>query len=169
MGLRSFLFSFEGRINRAKYWLVALAFLIGGEFILMKSLFVLADNLSDADPATIATLLPILFYAITYPLFAVSMWIYAATTIKRLHDRNKSGWWFVPFGVLPVLLPEVAGRLGQPNLALLLGTIAFVLSIWSFVETFCLRGTRGPNRFGPDPLAADNSSLYTDSPTLAGA
>src|SRR5258707_15739338 len=152
----TFLFSFEGRINRAKFWLVALAFLIGGDFILMKSLFVLADNLSDADPATIATLLPILFYAITYPLFAVSMWIYAATTIKRLHDRNKSGWWFVPFGVLPVLLPEVAGRLGQPNPALLLRTIAFVLSLWSFVETLCLRGTRRPNRFGPDPLAADN-------------
>ncbi len=91
MGLRSFLFSFEGRINRAKYWLVALAFVVGGMFIMMKSLFAIADSLSDADPATIATLLPILFYAIAYPLFAVSQWIYAATTIKRLHDRNKSG------------------------------------------------------------------------------
>ena len=75
MGLRSFLFSFEGRINRAKYWLVALAFLIGGTFILMQSLFVLADGLSNADPATIATLLPILFYAIAYPLYALVTWI----------------------------------------------------------------------------------------------
>src|SRR5258708_39604975 len=61
MGLRSFLFSFEGRINRAKYWLVALAFLIGGTFILMQSLFVLPDSLNpecagrvgQSDPALI--------------------------------------------------------------------------------------------------------------------
>jgi uncharacterized membrane protein YhaH (DUF805 family) len=169
MGLRSFLFGFEGRINRAKYWLVALAFLIGGTFVLMQSLFVLADSLSNADAATIATLLPILFYAIAYPLCAVVTWIYAATTIKRLHDRNRSGWWIIPFGVLPALLPEVAGRVGQSYLALFLGTVALVLSIWSFVETFCLRGTRGPNRFRPDPLGGASSSIHTVSPTLAGA
>ncbi|SHK43085.1 Uncharacterized membrane protein YhaH, DUF805 family [Bradyrhizobium lablabi] len=167
MSLRSFLFSFEGRINRAKYWLVALASLIIAMFIMMKSLFVLADSLREADPATIATFLPILFYAIAYPLFAVGLWTYAATTIKRLHDRNRSGWWIIPFGVLPVLLPEVAGALGQSYLALFLGTVAFVLSIWSFVETFCLRGTRGPNRFGPDPLGADHSSIPAISHGLA--
>jgi uncharacterized membrane protein YhaH (DUF805 family) len=165
----AFLFSFEGRINRAKYWLVALAFLIGETFILMQSLFVLANSLSNADPATIATLIPRLFYAIAYPLYAVVTWICATTTIKRLHDRNRSGWWIIPFGVLPVLLPEVAGWVGQSYLALFLGTVAFVLSIWSVVETFCLRGTRGPNRFGPDPLAAANSNIHSVSPTLAGA
>ncbi len=142
MGLRSFLFSFEGRINRAKYWLVALVFLIGGEFILMKSLFVLADNLSDADPATIATLLPILFYAITYPLFAVSMWIYAATTIKRLHDRNKSGWWIVPFFIAPILLGKVGDWLGDSYPADFLMLVMIALSLWGFVEMLCLRGTR---------------------------
>jgi uncharacterized membrane protein YhaH (DUF805 family) len=169
MGLRSFLFGFEGRINRAKYWLVALASLIVEMVILMQSLFVLADSLSNADPAAIATLLPILFYAIAYPLYAVVTWIYAATTIKRLHDRNRSGWWIIPFCGLPVLLPEVAGWLGQSYLALFLGIVAFVLSIWSVVETFWLRGTRGPNRFGPDPLGAVSSSIHTVSPTLAGA
>jgi uncharacterized membrane protein YhaH (DUF805 family) len=152
MGLRSFLFSFEGRINRAKYWLVALISVIAGMFILMRSLFALADRVNDADPATIATVFPILFYAIAYPLIAVSTWIYAATSVKRLHDRNKSGWWIVPFCVLPILLPDVAGRLGNSYAAFFIGLIAFVLSIWSFVETFCLRGTRGPNRFRPDPL-----------------
>jgi uncharacterized membrane protein YhaH (DUF805 family) len=37
------------------------------------------------------------------------------------------------------------------------------------LKTFCLRGTRGPNRFGPDPLGAASSSNHTASPTLAGA
>jgi uncharacterized membrane protein YhaH (DUF805 family) len=30
--------------------------------------------------------------------------------------------------------------------------VATVLSIWAFVELYCLRGTVGENRFGPDPL-----------------
>jgi uncharacterized membrane protein YhaH (DUF805 family) len=36
----------------------------------------------------------------------------------------------------------------------LLASIAMiVLVIWAFIELGCLRGTPGPNRFGPDPLA----------------
>src|SRR5690349_17799130 len=33
----------------------------------------------------------------------VLLWIYLAISIKRLHDRNRSGWWVMPFLVLPVL------------------------------------------------------------------
>ena len=31
---------------------------------------------------------------------------------------------------------------------------AFAISVWLFVEIGFLRGTQGPNRFGPDPLGA---------------
>jgi len=31
---------------------------------------------------------------------------------------------------------------------------AFVVSVWLFVQIGFLRGTQGPNRFGPDPLGA---------------
>ena len=48
--------------------------------------------------------------------------------IKRFHDRDKSGWW-----VLIILVPIIG-------------------PIWYFIEAGCLRGTVGPNRFGPDPL-----------------
>lgn len=48
--------------------------------------------------------------------------------IKRWHDRDKSGW-FVLVGFIPVI--------GW---------------IWTLVECGCLKGTDGPNRFGPDPL-----------------
>jgi uncharacterized membrane protein YhaH (DUF805 family) len=50
-----------------------------------------------------------------------------AISVRRLHDRDKSGWW--------VLL----------NFVPLIGII--ILIVW-----FCMRGTVGPNRFGPDPL-----------------
>jgi uncharacterized membrane protein YhaH (DUF805 family) len=167
MGLISLLFSFEGRINRAKYWLSALIVLIGWMALFIRLIDTIADVLLRINPASVTTLFPIFFFAIAFPLLAVFLWSYAATTIKRLRDRNRSGWWIIPFSVLPILLPGVAGWLGQSYLALFLETVAFVLSIWSFIETFCLRGTRGPNRFGPDPLAPDHSSLPAISHGLA--
>lgn len=51
-----------------------------------------------------------------------------AVAIRRLHDVDRSGYWF-----LLILLPVIGW---------------VILFIWA-----CTRGTRGPNRFGPDPLA----------------
>jgi uncharacterized membrane protein YhaH (DUF805 family) len=31
--------------------------------------------------------------------------------------------------------------------------LAFAFALWGFAEMGCLRGTDGPNRFGPDPLS----------------
>jgi uncharacterized membrane protein YhaH (DUF805 family) len=45
--------------------------------------------------------------------------------IKRFHDRDKSGWW-----VLIGLIPIIGG-------------------IWLLIELGFLKGTPGPNRFGP--------------------
>src|SRR5680860_792339 len=45
--------------------------------------------------------------------------------IKRWHDRDKSGWW-----MLIVLVPIIGW-------------------IWFIVELGFLKGTPGPNRFGP--------------------
>jgi uncharacterized membrane protein YhaH (DUF805 family) len=33
-----------------------------------------------------------------------------------------------------------------------LALAGFALTIWGFVEIGCLRGTTGPNIYGPDPL-----------------
>ncbi|HKE93183.1 MAG TPA: DUF805 domain-containing protein [Povalibacter sp.] len=52
-----------------------------------------------------------------------------AVSVRRLHDTDRSGWW------------------------LLLGLIPLVGSIILLVF-FCLSGTPGENRFGPDPKAA---------------
>ena len=47
---------------------------------------------------------------------------------KRWHDRDKSGWW-----TLITFVPLI----GQ---------------LWMLIECGFLKGTDGPNRFGPDPL-----------------
>jgi uncharacterized membrane protein YhaH (DUF805 family) len=172
-----FLFSFEGRINRAKYWYAVfassisclvfigiLAAAIGGIFgagvksVDVDFLNVLRHPLSlpfhasfsNAVPNSAATLL---FYALGTPIYVVGLWFLAAATIKRLHDRDKSGWWIFPFYIAPPLLQRLWDWLDNPDLALLVSALAFGLGVWCFVELFCLRGASAPNRFGPDPLA----------------
>jgi uncharacterized membrane protein YhaH (DUF805 family) len=49
-------------------------------------------------------------------------------SVRRLHDIDRTGWW--------VLLAFT-------------GIGAILLIVWA-----CFKGTDGPNRFGPDPLAA---------------
>jgi uncharacterized membrane protein YhaH (DUF805 family) len=51
-----------------------------------------------------------------------------AVAARRLHDTDRTAWWL---------------------LLALTGIGAIVLIIW-----FCFKGTPGPNRFGPDPLAS---------------
>ena len=173
-----FLFRFEGRINRAKYWLALLIFACWMLFVLMvlagiAAIFGVADRkfsigfstlsaswhfvidlARGTEPVSAATLFHLLFYAVTLPVLAVFTWAYAATSIKRLHDRNKTGWWVVIFLIAPPGLNTLWDWLDSPNLALLVSALACGLSVWGFVELFCLRGTRGPNRFGVRPAGA---------------
>lgn len=57
------------------------------------------------------------------------LWPNLMLAIKRCHDRDHPGWW------------------------LLIALIPLIGPLWLFVELGFLRGTAGPNRFGPDPLA----------------
>jgi uncharacterized membrane protein YhaH (DUF805 family) len=163
-----FLFSFEGRINRAKYWLAALIILCWMIFVLMvlaalAGIFGIAGGpfaidvfgisasiqLFDNDPGSKASLFP---QIVTIPMTFVFAWSYAAASIKRLHDRNKSGWWIVPFIVAPGLYGHFGDLLGASYAALFIGLAVFIAFTWGFVELCFLRGMRGPNRFGSDPL-----------------
>lgn len=69
---------------------------------------------------------------------------------KRLHDRDKSGWWLLLFFLGPVILAAVA-MLGD-TIARVCEIAAPVISVWMIVELGCRPGTAGPNRYGPDPL-----------------
>ena len=87
-------------------------------------------------------------------LFGTSllMWVYFATSIKRLHDRDKSGWWMVPFFVVPGLYNQFDDRLPDSYFMMLPALIVFALYVWGFIEMYCLKGSRKTNRFGADPL-----------------
>ena len=73
-----------------------------------------------------------------------------AVGIKRLHDRDKSGWWLAAFYLVPPLLDGVGRTTG---LSAIFGLASIAVSIWAIVELGFLRGATGPNQYGPDPLA----------------
>ncbi|HWX05637.1 MAG TPA: DUF805 domain-containing protein [Bradyrhizobium sp.] len=173
-----FLFSFEGRINRAKYWyasfasmiscgvfLGVLAFALGAIFgDSVKSVYLdVHDIIGDppsfpfrasfANTGSAPTLVSTLFYVLGTPIFIAGMWFVTAATVKRLHDRNRSGWWIILFLVVPPLFNRFDDLFGDSWTVLFLGLFAGVLWYWGLIEMLFLKGTRGPNRFGPDPLA----------------
>src|SRR5260221_6644370 len=39
------------------------------------------------------------------------LWVYFATSIKRLHDRDKSGWWADTLVAIPRIYNDIAARL----------------------------------------------------------
>jgi uncharacterized membrane protein YhaH (DUF805 family) len=91
-----------------------------------------------------------------------NLWINLALIAKRLHDRDRTGWWlavqFVAIAVavlLAVLTLSLPKDQRQPleSLAVLVVIAVFTLVLWLFGEIGFLRGRPGPNRFGPDPLA----------------
>lgn len=62
-----------------------------------------------------------------YLLYVLAVFIPGfAVTIRRMHDLDKSGWWFF------------------------INFIPFIGFIWFFI-LLCTDGTPGPNRFGPSP------------------
>jgi uncharacterized membrane protein YhaH (DUF805 family) len=161
-----FLFRFDGRINRAKCWLATLVIPCCMIFTLISlshlaDLFGIANgpffiNLGDISASVEAPEGVSADHASWFPqvvniaMACVFAWPYAAVSIKRLHDRNKSGWWIIPFIVATGLYSEFGDRLAGSWAKRFVGLAAFGFFIWGL---YCLRGMRGPNRFGPDPLA----------------
>lgn len=109
------LFQFEGRINRAKFWL--------GIVVVNITLWILYGIAGATRSSAMWGLVGL--------LSLLSIWPSLAISIKRWHDRDKSGWW-----VLIALVP-------------------FIGWLWALIETGFLLGTPGPNQYGPDPLVVD--------------
>jgi len=139
------LFGFGGRINRAKYWL---AVVISSVAMLIVFIF-----LSFAAWIVGEIAVGPLFFVIAAIFSAPLLISFVAINIKRLHDRDKSGWWLLVFYMLPAILSRLAEAAGT-GLQSIFPMASLALSIWGFVELGCLRGTAGPNRYGLDPLAS---------------
>ena len=163
-----YLFKFEGRINRAKCWLAGLI-IVGWMIVLMLLLFLPVGYLLSwpeklhfsidnifvlIDPSSFRTLSradlgAIIVNAITMPIF---LWVFLATSVKRLHDRERSGWWIVPFFFLPGLVQHFGDRLGDSIPVMLIGAASHILYVWGIMELYILRGSPRTNLYGANPL-----------------
>lgn len=154
----NFLFGFNGRINRAKWWLMVLILIILQLVLVGLTMVVQSDAFHTV---------------LSWGYFILSLWISLAAGAKRLHDLNRTAAWLVLFVGGPILLLVIAlglagvsvggavlsgetldvsqiARLG--GFALILSVAWIGLAIWAFIWFGCLRGTIGPNQYGPDPL-----------------
>src|SRR5450755_176118 len=102
-----FFFGFEGRINRAKCWRVMLLNFVCVMMFIMIVPLSIGGSFHNADPKWAMPLTLALLCGTVGPIIIVSMWCFAAISIKRLHDRNKSGWWMVLFFIVPSLLDKL--------------------------------------------------------------
>jgi uncharacterized membrane protein YhaH (DUF805 family) len=124
------LFSFNGRLNRAKFWLILIVTDIA-MFVLLGILVAATGGsmTMGADGSMPAMGGGVVGNLVALVIFLAALWIGLAVGIKRYHDRGKSGWW-----VLIALVPVVGG-------------------LWYLIECGFLRGTVGPNAYGSDPVA----------------
>jgi uncharacterized membrane protein YhaH (DUF805 family) len=127
---------FTGRSSRSDFWLYAL-FVVISAFI---------ASTIDAQVFGVEGGLGPLSIIFSLGTFLPSL----AVAIRRLHDTDRSGWWYL------ILLVPLVG--------------AVVLLVF-----FCTDSTSGPNRFGPNPKpfggtvtgAADMATAHpADNPAL---
>jgi len=139
-----YLFSFEGRISRKSFWLSGLA-LLGACLLVMGGLAaVLGKDAFDAQKEDMSHTLTMIFHIATLPFY----WPTFALYLKRLHDfgQGRGGLW--PILILTVLAVGFDFA-GYDN-----ALIAVTLVAGGLVATVgCIKGTPGPNQYGPDPLA----------------
>jgi uncharacterized membrane protein YhaH (DUF805 family) len=167
----------DGRISRKTWWLAAIGIGVVNIVIAMlifpmvglggpsaEAIMAAAD-----DPAAVSALITgslqasgwaslILFLLFAYPIYCIS--------IKRRHDKNSKGTDVIGYLAVTALLLlaqalglayGVADMGGVPvpvpsMLYGVLGFIALVYAIYMLVVLGFLKGTEGPNQYGPDPL-----------------
>ena len=148
MSVTPLLFSFRGRINRAKYWLITIL------SILLVGVVVFAAIMLMSSQAAGTIILAIVLLGI---LVIGVVWSGLAVGAKRLHDRDKSAWWLLLFYVAPGVLEGIGDRLDAP-VAYAVYLLEFGIWLWAFIELGVLRGTNGPNEYGPDPLQSPSAT-----------
>jgi uncharacterized membrane protein YhaH (DUF805 family) len=146
MDLQYLFVSFDGRINRAKWW-------AGVVVIFIVSLvlgFVIGGIFGGGAFGTFLILLVTL--ALFYPTYAVCA--------KRFQDRDKPGKTAL-YGLVPMLIVsffQSFGWTGMPQEPNAIGWLATLINVgvflWFVIELGILKGTPGPNHYGGDPLVA---------------
>lgn len=136
---------FQGRSRRKEYWMFALLNIL----VMLVPLVLIFSAVPMGEAAMESAIASGGIGVIGWIGFAlVGIWALVifipsiAVTVRRLHDRDMSGWWYL--GAIVASFIPVVGFIA--NIALL------VLMV--------LPGTAGANRFGPDPKDPAQASVF---------
>lgn len=138
---------FSGRSRRMEYWSFALLLFI--VYLVLAGIMIggglnISAMMNPAAAGQMEAPGP-LFYVGggLLGLFALGTFVPAiAVVVRRLHDRNMSGWWY-----LGVIVASIIPFVG------IFASIAFLVLM-------CLPGTPGPNQFGPDPKDPASAEVF---------
>jgi uncharacterized membrane protein YhaH (DUF805 family) len=124
---------FSGRSGRKEYWMFILLNVIIG--CVMGAILAVAGagaSLQDAAAGNYMAMFGGL--GLLYLVWALAVLIPSiAVGVRRLHDRDMSGWWYLGFIVLSII-----------------PLVGFIAAI-AFIVIMALPGTPGANRYGPAP------------------
>ncbi|RDK84326.1 DUF805 domain-containing protein [Marinirhabdus gelatinilytica] len=126
--------NFDGRARRSEYWYFTLFnVLVTIAFVFVAVILVGVSGAPEEPPA--------IFYMLMLPfgLFYLILLIPSiAVSVRRLHDTDRSGWWYL-LNVIPI--------------------VNYVGSIVLLVF-YCTEGTRGANQYGKDPKNQENELMW---------
>ncbi len=138
--------SLEGRIGRQSYWIGIVGFIVIGiiAYLIINAIFGIMTMVG-------LVILFVVQLALLYPSYALMG--------KRFQDRDKPASYALILIALSILngLLGIFGithdAIGQPTAIGWIFNIAqIIVGIWFLVELGFLRGTVGPNQYGPDPI-----------------
>ncbi|MCU5773562.1 DUF805 domain-containing protein [Erwiniaceae bacterium BAC15a-03b] len=130
MTLQQWCFSYRGRLGRRDFWIWQAVWLIA--MVLLFSLA--AYGWLDTQMAAFGVV--------------CLLWPSSAVMVKRLHDRNKKGYWALLVILAWILLAgnwAVLGVSWQWALGRFIPTLIFIMVL---LELGVITGTNGDNRFG---------------------
>ena len=126
-GTPSFL-SFRGRARRRTYWCATLGIGIAATVVAFIALLPFLNELANGgmDDLEVAMSRSACGLLIAFAVVVVAFFLLLPVNVRRLHDRNMSGWWMLMF-ILGGMIPYVGQLVGLAQ----------------FVIMGCLDGTPG--------------------------
>lgn len=146
--LRMF-FSFKGRLRRRDYWLCNLALAV--VTMALAFLVVWGLKIQPDDPR---------FDGLTL----IVLWPSIALLVKRIHDRDKTGWMAANYWV-PALVSMGLGWLSDPEFAVwkvFIDIGAGMVALWYLIEFGFMDGSQGRNAYGPSPKGVERSEKVAE-------
>ena len=114
--------TWKGRASRSEFWFFALLMFAG---VIVASII---DKILGTGGES--------GLGIVYMIFVLATFLpYLSVLVRRLHDTDRSGWWY-----WIALIPIVG---------------AILLIVW-----LATKGTTGDNTYGPDPLGGDLTAAF---------